>query len=186
MPRRSDDAVLIALVRRGSAAAFERLYRTYWRIAWSAAHAVTLDAARADDVAQEAMERVLRALDGFDDTRPLAPWVRQIAVNCAIDELRRDRRLVRRGEAGGEGSAEAPLYREDAAPDELALAEAVAALEPQKRLVVVLHYWLDYAVRDIADLLDLPVGTVTSRLTRARNELRARLEPGRKEAEDAA
>lgn len=182
MPRRSNDAVLIALARRGSAAAVERLYRTYWRVAWSAAHAVLLDATRADDVAQEAMERVLGALDGFDDARPLAPWVRQIAVNRAIDELRRDRRLVRRPEAAEE---EGPLWRDDAPADDRAVAEAVAALEPEKRLVVVLHYWLDHGVREIADLLDLPVGTVTSRLTRARNELRARLER-RQEDEDAA
>jgi RNA polymerase sigma-70 factor, ECF subfamily len=80
---------------------------------------------------------------------------------------------------------EGPLWREDPPPHELALAEAVALLEPEKRLVVVLHYWLDYGVREIADVLDLPVGTVTSRLARARNELRRELED-EKEEEHAA
>ena len=180
MLRQADDQVLIGLVRRGSAAAYERLFRTYWHVAWKAAHAVTLDRALADDVAQETMERALGQLDRFDDARPLGPWVKQIAVNRAIDELRRDRRLVRVEEPREEG----PLWQEDA-PD-LALAQAVAALEPEKRLVVVLHYWLDYAVREIADMLDLPIGTVTSRLTRARNELRSGLEEREEDEEDAA
>ena len=177
MLRQADDQVLIGLVRRGSAAAYERLFRTYWHVAWKAAHAVTLDRALADDVAQETMERALGQLDRFDDARPLGPWVKRIAVNRAIDELRRDRRLVRGDDAVEHG----PLWREDAAPADLALAQAVAALESEKRLVVVLHYWLDYAVREIADLLDVPVGTVTSRLTRARNELREGLVAGEEE-----
>ena len=181
MPRRSDDAILIGLVRRGSTAAYERLFRAYWPVAWRAAHAVTLDRGLADDVAQEAMERVLGNLDRVDEDRPLGPWVRRVAVNRAIDELRRDRRLVRTASPEEEG----PLWRDDAAPEDLALAQAVAALEPEKRLVVVLHYWLDYGVREIAELLDLPVGTVTSRLTRSRNELRRGLEDGEEE-EDAA
>ena len=180
MRHRAHDALLIGLARRGSAAAYERLFRTYWPVAWKAAHAVTLDRALADDVAQEAMERVLGSLERFDEARPLGPWVKRIAVNRAIDEVRRDRRLVR-----GAPPERGPLWREDAPPQELEVARAVAALEPEKRLVVVLHYWLDHGVREIADLLDLPVGTVTSRLTRARNELRGRLED-EKEEEHAA
>jgi len=182
MLRRSDDALLIGLARRGSAAAYERLFRKYWRVAWQAAHAVTLDRVLADDVAQEAMERALGSLDRFDDSRPLGPWVKRIAVNRAIDELRRDRRLVREADVERERG---PLWREDASPQQLALAQAVAALDADKRIVVVLHYWLDHSVREIADLLDLPVGTVTSRLTRARNELRGGLED-EKEADHAA
>jgi RNA polymerase sigma-70 factor, ECF subfamily len=179
--QRADDLVLIGLLRKGSTAAYERLFRKYWPVAWRAAHAVTLDRALADDVAQEAMERVLGSLEGFDSARPLAPWVKRIAVNRAIDEVRRDRRLVR----GAAPPEQGPLWRDDAPPQELEVAQAVAALEPEKRLVVVLHYWLDHGVREIAELLDLPVGTVTSRLTRARNELRGRL-ADEKEEEHAA
>jgi RNA polymerase sigma factor (sigma-70 family) len=127
MLRRSDDALLIGLARRGSAAAYERLFRKYWRVAWQAAHAVTLDRALADDVAQETMERFLGTLERFDERRPLGPWVKRIAVNRAIDELRRDRRLLR-GEVSEE---EGPLWREDAPPHELALAQAVAV--PSRR-----------------------------------------------------
>jgi RNA polymerase sigma-70 factor, ECF subfamily len=179
MPRRSEDAILIGLVRRGSRQASERLFRTYWPVAWKAAHVVTLDRALADDVAQDAMERAFRSLDRFDEERPFGPWIRQIAVNRALDELRRDRRLAR-GEAPT--AERGPLWREDADPTDTVLAKAVAALPLEKRLVVVLHYWLDYTAQEIGELLDLPLGTVTSRLSRVRNELRTAIE----EEENAA
>ena len=57
-----------------------------------------------------------------------------------------------------------------------AVADAVAALGPKKRLVVVLRYWLDFPLEEIAELLQIPVGTVASRLNRAHEELRGRLE----------
>jgi RNA polymerase sigma-70 factor, ECF subfamily len=183
MPRRDDEKLLIGLVRRGSRAAYERLFRKYWPAAWRAAHAVTLDRALADDVAQETMERLFASLDRFDDERPLAPWVKQIAVNRAIDELRRDRRLVRGEPDAGETG---PAWSDEAREEDLALAKAVAALPPDSRLVVVLHYWLDYGAREIGELLGVPTGTVTSRLSRARNELRRAIAAEEEEDEDAA
>jgi hypothetical protein len=114
MPRPSHDAVLVALVRRGSAAAYERLFRRFWRVAWQAAHAVTLDAALADDVAQEAMERVLGSLDRLDEGRPLGPWVRRIAARRGAARLRRREPALlpvgdeRRALAGGGVVAGAP------------------------------------------------------------------------------
>jgi RNA polymerase sigma-70 factor, ECF subfamily len=174
MARRSDDAVLVELARRGGRDAVERLFDRCWPVAWRAAYAVTLDHALAEDVAQEALQRVLRGLDTFDETRPLEPWVRRIAVNRALDELRRDRRLAARQEASS--ARQRPRWSEDATPEELALTEAVARLGEPKRLVVVLHYWLDYTAEDIGAILDLPVGTVTSRLSRARAQLRKAIE----------
>jgi RNA polymerase sigma-70 factor, ECF subfamily len=178
MARRSDDAVLVDLVRRGSSEAVARLYELYYPVAWKAAYAVALDRALADDVAQEAMERALGSLGAFDDERPLAPWIRRIAVNRALDELRRDRRLAGRPPA----EEELPRWREDAGEVHVAVAEAVAALAPERRVVVVLHYWLDYTLQEIADALALPIGTVSSRLSRARAELRDAM----KEEENAA
>ncbi len=133
----------------------------------------TRDFALAEDVAQEALQRVLRGLDTFDERRPLEPWVRRIAVNRALDELRRDRRLVRtQPEAADTG----PLWSDDAREEDLVLAKAVAGLAAENRVVVVLHYWLDYSAQEVADVLGLPIGTVSSRLSRARAELRAALE----------
>ncbi|HVM16701.1 MAG TPA: sigma-70 family RNA polymerase sigma factor [Gaiellaceae bacterium] len=179
MARPSDDAILVRLVRRGDREALARLADKYWNVAWQAAYRVLLDRTATDDVTQEAIHRVIRSLDTFDETRPLRPWITRIAVNCALDELRRDRRLVRVAEPPDEA---APRWNEEASDAQVAVAEAVAALPAEKRIVVVLHYWLDYAVKDIADVLGVPVGTVLARLSRARAELREAI----KEEENAA
>lgn len=180
MGRRSDDTTLIRQVRRGDREAAARLCETYWPVAWKAAYAVLLDRALSDDATQEAMLRFLHALDTFDETRPLTPWIRRIAVNQALDLLRRDRRLVTVAEPP-EGPARHP-WSDEASATVVGVAEAVAALLQERRVVIVLHYWLDYSLREIADMLELPLGTVMSRISRARVELRNSM----KEDEDAA
>src|SRR5687768_11867586 len=180
MARRSDDTTLIRLVRRGDREAMARLCETYWSVAWKGAYAVLLDRTLSDDATQAAMLRVLRALDTFDETRPLAPWIRRIAVNQALDLLRRDRRLVSVPDAPEDAVRHA--WSDDANELHIAAAEAVAALPPERRVVTVLHYWLDYSLVEIADVLGLPIGTVMSRISRARTELRDAM----KEDENAA
>jgi RNA polymerase sigma-70 factor, ECF subfamily len=171
---RLPDPELIALARRGSAEAAGVLFDRYWEVAWRASYAVTADRELADDAAQDAVQRAFGALDRFEETRPFGPWLKRIAANRAIDLLRRERRL-------------APLYEHatacswdaGAAGESRAVAEAVGSLDPQKRVVVVLRYWLDFSVEEIAGVLGIPVGTVGSRLSRALAELRIVLEDER-------
>jgi RNA polymerase sigma-70 factor, ECF subfamily len=177
--RRRPDPELIALAREGSVDAAGALFDRYWTLAWSAAYAVTADRALADDAAQEAIGRAFAALDRYDDTRPFGPWLKRIAINRAIDHLRRGRRL----EVLDEESAALHTWAlTEAAEEDLhlwAVADAVAALGAAKRTVVVLRYWLDLPIEEIAGVLGLPVGTVASRLSRAHGELRAALEEQR-------
>lgn len=167
--RRSPDPHLIGLVRKGSADAAGVLFDRYWATAWGAAYAVTADRTLADDAAQDAIQQAFGALHRFDVTRPFGPWLKRIAVNRAIDLLRR-RRL---------GEVEFhPWSVGEAADEDLrlwAVSDAVAALAEGKRLVVVLHYWLDLPLEEIAGVLGLPAGTVASRLSRALAELRVAL-----------
>ena len=177
--RRRPDTELIVLARRGSTRAVEVLFDRYWSYAWRAAYAVTADRGLADDAAQEAIERAFRSLDRFDESRPFAPWLKRIVVNRAIDHLRRSRRLEVLHD--GETTLHAWAVGESAEEDvrHWAIADAVAALGTGKRVVVVLRYWLDLPVEEIAGVLGLPVGTVASRLSRAKAELRAVLEEDR-------
>jgi hypothetical protein len=101
-------------------------------------------------VAQEAFVRAMSTLARFDTARPFAPWLTRIAVNAALDELRRERRL----------GPEEPTAAEAAPEPAVAVVRAVARLAPERRLIVALHYWLDYLTPEIAELLDLPLGTV--------------------------
>ena len=171
--RRTPDPELIGLARRGSAEAAGALFDRYWQTAWTAAYAVTADRATADDAAQEAIQHAFGALGRFDVTRPFGPWLKRIAVNKAIDHLRRDRRLEVLDVDALHGWTLGEAAEEDIRL--WAVADAVAALGAEKRAVVVLHYWLDLPLDEIAGVLGLPVGTVASRLSRALAELRVAL-----------
>lgn len=172
--RRLPDPELIALARKGSAQAAGVLFDRYWEHAWRAAYAVTADRALADDAAQDAVQRAFAALDRFDQTRPFGPWLKRIAANRAIDLLRREQRLGPLAE-----DVAAPVWDARADSESRVVVEAVGALDPQKRIVVVLRYWLDFSVEDIAGALGIPVGTVASRLSRALTSLRQVLEEER-------
>jgi RNA polymerase sigma-70 factor, ECF subfamily len=178
--RRRPDTELIVLVRQGSSEAAEVLFDRYWPHAWRAAYAVTADRGLADDAAQEAMVKAFGTLHRFDETRPFAPWLKRITVNRAIDHLRRNRRV---GLLTDEDATTFHTWSvgESAEKDlrHWAVSDAVAALGEGKRLVIVLHYWLDLPLEEIAGMLGLPVGTVASRLARAKAELRTVLEGDR-------
>jgi RNA polymerase sigma-70 factor (ECF subfamily) len=177
--RRRPDTELIVFARKGSREAAEALFDRYWTHAWRAAYAVTADRGLADDAAQEAIEKAFSALHRFDETRPFAPWLKRIAINRAIDQLRRNRRVT---VLDDDDTTFHTWTIGEAAEDDLrrwAIADAVAALGDGKRLVIVLHYWLDLPLEEIAGVLGLPVGTVASRLGRAKEELRAMLETDR-------
>ena len=121
----------------------------------------------AEDVAQDAFERAFAALARFDRRRPFAPWLHRIVVNRSLDLLRSERRLV-----GPEGLDRVEgQWRDQGGEDRLLLA-AVSLLSPQRRVVIVLRYGLGYSPAAIAQLLELPVGTVHSRLARALDDLR--------------
>jgi RNA polymerase sigma-70 factor, ECF subfamily len=173
--RRRPDArerELIRAAQRGSTEAFAELFRRHWARAHRAAWLVVHDAAAAEDVAQEAFLAAARALDRFDARRPFAPWLHRIVVNRAIDHTRA--RALRR-EVAGERVPE-PAAPVAATPDE-DLAAALAALGLEQRAVVVLRHVLGCSPGEIARLLDLPRGTVNSRLRRGLDALAAELGP---------
>lgn len=169
------DARLVRRARRGSHEAAAALFARHWAPARRAALAVTGRPALADDIAQDAFERAFARLDGFDPSRPFAPWLHRIVVNRAIDVLRQERRLV-----GLEEAPDALMAAWDAdGSDDSAALTALAGLSPERRAVVVLRHLLDYRPPEIAEMLGVPVGTVNSRLGRALAELRHRLGEGR-------
>ena len=169
---RADQHALIARAQAGSSEAFEELFRRNWRPAYRAAYLVVGDAAAAEDIAQEAILSAIRSLDRFDRGRPFAPWLHRIVVNRAIDWARARRLRPALGLADDASEHPAP----DPAPelsDEVL--SALARLDEHHRAVVALRYLLGYTPGEIAELLDLPRGTVNSRLRRALDRLRPML-----------
>ena len=160
---------LVREVQRGSAAALEELFRQEWPRAYRAAYLVVHDAAAAEDIAQEAFLAAVRAIDRFDRRRPFGPWMHRIVVNRAID-VTRARALRREVDATAAASAEAPPDP-PSSPLSDELVAALAELSPEHRAVVVLRYVFDYTPGEIAQALDMPRGTVNSRLRRALDRL---------------
>jgi RNA polymerase sigma-70 factor, ECF subfamily len=166
-----DERASVRAAQRGSASGIEALFRLHWPRAYRAAYLVVHDSAAAEDIAQEAFLRAVAALDRFDRRRPLGPWLHRIAVNRAIDWARA-RALRPEAPAAGDLPAGAPhpegISRE--------LVVALASLSAEHRAVVVLRYLLEYTPGEIAAMLDLPRGTVNSRLRRGLDALERELE----------
>jgi RNA polymerase sigma-70 factor (ECF subfamily) len=152
----------------GSASDFEALFRVHWPAAFRAAYLVVHDPAAAEDIVQEAFLAAIRALDRFDRRRPFGPWLHRIVVNRAIDWARA-RKL--RGEQGLEDVAAGSSGPEVGSE----LVAAIGSLSPEHRAVIVLRHLLEYTPGEIAAMLDLPRGTVNSRLRRGLDELKERL-----------
>jgi RNA polymerase sigma-70 factor (ECF subfamily) len=167
--RARSERALVRAAQRGSSQAMEALFRRHWPAAHRAAYLVVHDAAAAEDIAQEAFLSAIRALDRFDRRRPFGPWLHRIVVNRSIDwaRARALRREVGADVAGEPASAGDPAPRPYSAP----VMAALRALPPDQRAVVVLRHLLEYTPGEIAELLDLPRGTVNSRLRRALDAL---------------
>jgi RNA polymerase sigma-70 factor (ECF subfamily) len=163
----------VRAAQAGSAAALEALYRDHWPRAYRAAYLVVHDAAGAEDIAQEAFLAAVRALDRFDRRRPFGPWLHRIVVNRAIDWARA-RTLRAEVELAGSEPA-----RPEAPAELSALVAALGELPPDQRGVIVLRHFLEYTPGEIAELLELPRGTVNSRLRRGLDELARLLEAER-------
>jgi RNA polymerase sigma-70 factor, ECF subfamily len=166
-----DERAWVRGAQAGSVSDLEALFRAHWPRAYRAAYLVVHDAAAAEDIAQEAFLAAVRALDRFDRRRPFAPWLHRIAVNRAIDwararELRREVELV---ETAGEPLPEPAGHAKP-------LATGLASLSPEHRAVIVMRYLLEYTPGEIAKLLDVPRGTVNSRLRRGLDRLAEQLE----------
>jgi RNA polymerase sigma-70 factor (ECF subfamily) len=164
-----DERAHVRGAQRGSASDLEALFRIHWPRAYRAAYLVTHDAQAAEDIAQEGFLAAVRALDRFDRRRPFGPWLHRIVVNRAID-WKRARRL--RGEV--ELSESLPAAESSRPPSDDLLA-ALGRLPPEHRAVIVLRHLLEFTPGEIAEALDLPRGTVNSRLRRGLDSLKDEL-----------
>jgi RNA polymerase sigma-70 factor, ECF subfamily len=162
---------LIREAQRGSRDALAALYAAHWERAQRAAYLVVHDAGAAEDIAQEAFLAAVDGLDRFDRRRQFAPWLHRIVVNRAIDWGRRE--ALRRSAGDPEHSSTAVHGDAPAAGE---LMPVLAELPPEQRAVVVLRYLLEYTPGEIARMLELPRGTVNSRLRRGLDRLRNLIE----------
>jgi RNA polymerase sigma-70 factor (ECF subfamily) len=157
---------LVREAQRGSRQALADLYAAHWRRTHRAAYLMVHDRAAAEDIAQDAFLAAIDALDRFDRRRPFGPWLHKIAINRAIDWSRRESLRRKVGDP-------ATLQQPGPPPEVVGadLMEALGQLPVEQRAAVVLRYLLDYTPGEVAKMLDLPRGTVNSRLRRALDKL---------------
>jgi RNA polymerase sigma-70 factor (ECF subfamily) len=145
------------------------------------AYGLTRNPSDADDLAQETFVRAWQAIGRFRVGEPLYPWLARIAVNLAYSLFRRRRRRPETPiepliEAGHEWAGEDDPARDAAEAESRERLEAsFAELKPEHRAVLVLRVVEGMSYDEIAGALGVPVGTVMSRLSRARAELKSRL-----------
>ena len=166
---RGEERRLVRGAQRGSAEDFEALFAVHWPRAYRTAWLVVHDAAAAEDITQEAFISALRALDSFDRRRPFGPWLSRIVVNRAIDWARARRLQAVPAESLAPAAPEPQGWSEE-------IVVALRSLPVDQRAVVVLRHGLGYTPGEIARMLDLPRGTVNSRLRRALDRLETLLE----------
>jgi len=164
-----DERAWVRGAQRGSASDLEALFAAHWDRAHRAAYLVVHDSALAEDIAQEAFLAAVRNLDRFDRRRPFGPWLHRIVVNRAIDAARA---RSHRAETAISEDVVDESEREPLDDDVLA---ALAQLPPDQRAVIVMRHLLGYTPGEIAHALELPRGTVNSRLRRGLDALRETL-----------
>lgn len=129
------------------------------------------------DLTQDTFVKALRKLDRFVPGTNLRAWLGQIMRNTFLDDRRKRRREPVPAELIDLPPRDAPVGPGDDMPG--SLAAAIAELDPETRALLILSDVQGYRYREIAEILDIPMGTVMSRLHRARKRLRERLEPSR-------
>jgi RNA polymerase sigma-70 factor (ECF subfamily) len=180
-----EDAELAALAHAGDREAFGELVRKYAGQARRVARAILSDPAEADDAAQDAFLAALKNLGRFDPGRPFGPWLLRIVANAALD--RRRRRKIRatkplspQARSAQPGPDQAAVWGEF----QDALKAALHDLPERRRIAVVMFDVEGYSHQEIADALDVPVGTVRSDVFHARRRLREALGPWRNTKEE--
>jgi RNA polymerase sigma-70 factor, ECF subfamily len=144
----------------------------------------------ADELAAETFAVAFRSWDRLDPARPVRPWLYGIAANLMRHHWRKERRMLRAYARTGVdpvlGQEDEAVERADADVRHRELADALAGLRRNEREILLLHAWAELTDAEIADALDLPPGTVKSRLSRTREKLRNQLGGVGQEAVEAS
>ena len=195
MPSRVDlapktDQEIVVLARAGEEAAYRELIRRYERPLFSLLFRMVRDRELAEDLAQETFVKALNAIESYRPEFKFSSWIFKIANNAAIDHLRRREldTLSLEGSPQAEtpeaieatalqigGRQESPLAEVEARELGGQIEAAIAQLRPEYRSCILLRHVEGRAYEEIADILNLPLGTVKTYIHRARNELRQAL-----------
>ncbi len=176
-----EDTGLVRKIQRGDIAAFEALFFKYQGQIYRTALAITRDPGAAEEVLQDCFYKTYLNIMNITGEGSLSPWLHRVAINLSCNTLKKRRVILHPIDDVAEGFITAdPHHSPEAVAERVELQgtmrDAINSLSLKHRIVVTLHYLQDFSLPEIAFILDLPVGTVKSRLHHARKALRSRLE----------
>ncbi|HSO26431.1 MAG TPA: sigma-70 family RNA polymerase sigma factor [Anaerolineales bacterium] len=175
----SSDKELILALQDGSLDALGVLYDRYRQLVYRTALAIVGDTEAASDLLQDVFLRLHRFADRIDPQRPIEPWLYRMTANLSYTWVKRRNRWIRPLEDLAEWIAGAhrnfPYEQAERNDEWEQVQKAVSALPLPQRVVVVLYYLNDLSLQEIAEILDVPVGTVKSRLHYGRQTLKKSL-----------
>jgi RNA polymerase sigma-70 factor (ECF subfamily) len=171
----------IAACQNGDRDAFEQLVRCYTGRAMGLARYMLRDHAQAEDMSQEAFVRAFRAIERFDLTQPFFPWFYRILKNCCLTALRKRKRrgvvfsIDTEDSPPVEGPPSNPGRKAEHSELRAQIDKALTRVNDNHREILMLAHFEELAYKEIAACLDIPVGTVMSRLWAARQALKREL-----------
>lgn len=177
-PVDSDDVDAIRATLRGERQAFARLVEKYQRPLYAVLRRLVRSHEDTDDLLQESFLRAFQHLEEFDSSRPFYPWLYRIAVNLALSSMRRRKRqhptesldLFPSANDGPEKNVTSNEFH-------FALERAIAKLPAEQRTILLLRTREEMSYQELSETLGIEIGTVMSRLARAREKLRSWMRP---------
>jgi RNA polymerase sigma-70 factor (ECF subfamily) len=176
----------IKQVKKGDQSAFEDIVIYFQNRIYQHCYRMLGNAYEAEDVAQEAFIRAYTNIDSFDNRRKFSTWLYRIATNLTIDRMRKrkpdyflDAEL--KGTDGLDMYARLPSH--DRSPGEEVenlelqrfIHQEIAGLPSKYRSIIMLRYLEEFSLKEISEILDIPLGTVKTRIHRGREALRKKL-----------
>jgi RNA polymerase sigma-70 factor, ECF subfamily len=173
---------LVRKSRDGDIYAFEELIKSYEKRIFNIAFRMTGNREDASDTAQEACIKIFKSLDKFKENSSFSTWVYRITSNVCIDEIRkRKNNVIPLIVESQDGDYEMPVEDKSQRPDEIIenkemsmlIKKCINELIPEHRIIIIFRDIYGYTYEEISETLSISMGTVKSRLNRARNMLRS-------------
>lgn len=158
----------------------EKLYSEHFPRVYRTAFFVTGDHQMAEDVAQEAFFKAFTNLHKLQERKKFGSWINVIASNYAVDLIRKNKKVFFTDNMetySGEAHEDKPDENWEKEESMQEVRDALSRLEPEEREILVLKYFNEMSIKDMAKMLNTPSGTVKSRLFRARDKVRILLQP---------
>jgi RNA polymerase sigma-70 factor, ECF subfamily len=171
------DLILIRRCQAGDEQAFGLLYEEYKNLVFRTACLTLGSAVDAEDILQDVFLQVHRSLDSYDPSRgAFSTWLYRMTINRCLNSRRSSRSLRRLEDIAGSdpGSINSLVDRLE---DDDCVRRALGRLSDKLRAMVILRYYFGFSYGEIADILEMPLGTVKSRLNQALRSMRDSLEP---------